>query len=87
MPEKRSEYELDERAAEARFILNNPIFLEAVEGLRSRYIKNLMSSGIATEQAMVSHAKMVVLEELISQIGAAITDQKMTQQRKPNYGN
>jgi hypothetical protein len=87
MPERRSEYELDERAAEARFILNNPIFLEAVEGLRSRYIKNLMSSGIATEQAMVSHAKMVVLEELISQIGAAITDQKMTQQRKPNYGN
>jgi hypothetical protein len=87
MSEKRSEYELDERAAEARFILNNPIFLEAVTGLRERYIKNLMSSGIATEQAMVSHAKMVVLEELIAQIGSAITDQRMTKQRKPNYGN
>jgi hypothetical protein len=87
MSEKRSEYELDERAAEARFILNNPIFLEAVTGLRERYIKNLMSSGIATEQAMVAHAKMVVLEELIAQIGSAITDQRMTKQRKPNYGN
>jgi len=85
MSVKRSEFELDERATEAKCILNNVIFVEAVEALRSRYIQNLMSSGIATEQAMVSHAKMVVLEELLAQIGSAITDQKMIQQRKPNY--
>jgi hypothetical protein len=87
MTEKRSEYELDERAAEARFILNNPVFLEAVESIRSRYIKNLMSSGIGSEQAVMSHARMIVLEEVIAQIGSAITDQRMAKQRKPNYGN
>ena len=87
MSEKRSEYELDERASEARFILNNVVFLEAIADLRKQYIDTLMSSGIATEEAMVSHAKMVVLEELIAQIGSAITDQRMTKQRKPNYGN
>jgi hypothetical protein len=87
MPEKRNEYELDERATEAKFILNNPVFQEAIEELRKSYIQTLMGSGIATEEAMVSHAKMIVLEELIAQIGSAITDQKMTRQRKPNYGN
>jgi hypothetical protein len=87
MSEKRSEFELDERAAEARFILNNPIFVEAVDRLRDRYTKNLMSSGIGTEQAVMSHARMVVLEELLAQIGSAITDQRMAKQRKPNYGN
>ena len=86
MPEKRSEFELDERAAEAKFVLNNPVFLEAVAGLREQYIKNLMASGIGSELATMSHAKMVVLEELIAQIGSAITDQRMAKQRKPNYG-
>ena len=83
----RSEYELDERAAEAKFILNNVIFIEAIEELRKQFIQALMSSGIGSEDAMVAHAKIVVLEELIAQIGSAITDQRMTKQRKPNYGN
>jgi hypothetical protein len=83
----RSEYELDERASEAKSILNNIIFQEAVDGLRKQFIQTLMGSGIGSEDAMVAHAKIVVLEELIAQIGSAITDQRMTKQRKPNYGN
>jgi len=87
MPEKRSEYELDERAAEARFVLNNAIFQEAVASLREQYIKNLMNSRVGTEEALMAHARLIVLEEFIAQIGSALTDQKMTKQRKPNYGN
>jgi len=86
MNDKRSEFELDERASEAKFILNNPLFVEAVESLREQYITSLMASSIGSEQADMCHAKMVVLEELIAQIGSAITDQRMTKQRKPNYG-
>ena len=86
MPDKKSDFELDERAAEAKFILNNPVFLEAVDELQRQHLQALMSSGIGSEQAVMCHAKMVVLDELLAQIGSAITDQRMNKQRKPNYG-
>ena len=86
MSDKKSDFELDERAAEAKFILNNPVFLEAVDELQRQHLQALMSSGIGSEQAVMCHAKMVVLDELLAQIGSAITDQRMNKQRKPNYG-
>jgi hypothetical protein len=86
MSEKKSDYELDERATEAKFVLNNPVFQDAVQGLREQYIKQLMGSKIGSEDATVSHAKLIILEEIIAQIGSAMTDQKMQRQRRPNYG-
>jgi len=87
MSAKRSEFELDERAAEARFILSNPIFQEAINELRERYIKQMMVASIGSDQATSSHAKLVVIEEVIAELSAVVTDQKMASQRRPNYGN
>jgi len=86
MSEKRNEFSLDERAAEAKFIVNNPIFQESVGYLRERYVEGMMSTKVGSPESVEAHAKIKVLEELVVELGSAIVDQKMTKQRRPNYG-
>jgi hypothetical protein len=86
MSAKKSEFELDERAAEAKFILNNPIFLEAVDNLREKHLQIMMATKVGSPESIQSHAMLKVFEELVSELQSAITDQKMIKQRRPNYG-
>jgi len=86
MSAKRSELELDERAAEAKFVLNNPVFQEAIDNLRKKHLQLMMATKVGSPESVESHAMLKVLEELISELQSAIVDQKMTKQRRPNYG-
>jgi len=83
---KKSEFELDERAAEAKFVLGNEIFQEAIENLRKKHLQTMMSTKVGSPESIESHAMLKVIEELISELQSAITDQKMVKQRRPNYG-
>jgi hypothetical protein len=77
--------ELDERAAEARAIVNSPMFKESVDALKDRYTTNLCVLEVGTPQAISVHAKLRVLGDLVAEINTVITDQQM--HRKTKHGN
>ena len=87
MSDRKSDLELDERSAEAKFILNHPLFGETMTILRNRYISELISSPIGSEKSTVCHAKLVILDDIVGQFKTVITDQKMTSQKRPDYGH
>jgi hypothetical protein len=59
-----SEIDLDERAANAKAILNNPAFKEAVLATKDHYIAVLESEPVGSLLAATAHASMKVLGDV-----------------------
>jgi hypothetical protein len=86
MPHNRSDYELDERAAEATFLLNHPILKEVFEELRHRYIDQVAASLTGSDDLMAAHAKLRVLHEVHNHIQSLIRDKQMKDKKGRQYG-
>lgn len=72
-----SDYEVDERAAEARVILESPILKEALEDIYSRAAGTLVTSDIGSLTATQAHAIMKAIVEIRTQLEQFITEKKM----------
>ena len=64
MTGKLQPHEIEERAAEARSILNSAVFQQAVEDLNKEYIQRLIQNDVGTLTAATAHASMKVLSEV-----------------------
>lgn len=85
-PPRRNNYELDERAAEATFLLNHPMLREVFEGLAERYMAQISASAVGSEDLMAAHAKFKVLHEVKSDLQGIVNDKKMADKRGIKYG-
>jgi len=91
MPETKrlSQFEVEERAASAQALLNDPVIEEAMEDLRKTYMDNLMGSEVGSPEAQAAHAGMKVLESFKASLLAMVTEKKMRAKygRTDNAGN
>jgi hypothetical protein len=74
-----SDYEIDERAAEAKALLDNPVFISALEDVYSRAVGTLLNSDVGTLTASTAHATMKAVTAIRSQLEQYINDHKMRQ--------
>ena len=87
MDQKRSDYEVDERAANAQTILNDPIVVEAVDNLRKKYQVDLLSARIGSADAIAAHAGVQMVEGFLNELKAMITDKAMRDHHKKRTTN
>lgn len=83
---QKSSYELDERAANARALLNNPMLIEAFDALKDRYTLGFQNAELGSPQALANHSKLKVIEEIKRELESVISDQKISQKRVVKYG-
>jgi hypothetical protein len=79
------EYELDERASEARTILNSPLYKEVMEKMERDFTDRMRNAPIGSPESQAAHAMLKVLAEFQLDFVSIINDQKMAQ-RKVRYG-
>ena len=72
-----SSYQLDERAAEARAILDNSVFKDALEDVYSRALGTLLNADVGSLTASTAHATMKAIRDVKKQLEDYITDKKM----------
>lgn len=68
--------ELDELAADARAILNNPAFIRAFDKLERQYVDQLKAANIGDLTVPALHASMRVLEDVRGTLTSFINDAK-----------
>lgn len=83
--QKKSSYDLDERAAEATFIINHPLLKEAIDALRARYVDEIAAALTGSQDMISAHAKLKVLQEVHSHIKSIIDDKKMADKKGIRY--
>ena len=72
-----SDFEVDERAAEAQSILNNSVFVDALDDVYSRALGTLLNADVGSLTASTAHATMKAIRDVRSQLEQYITDKKM----------
>jgi len=83
-----SDYEVDERAEEAKSILANPVFTSALADIHSRAYGTLLSADVGSLTASTAHATLKAIRDIKGQLEYYITDQKMRKRfGKPNRGD
>jgi|SoiMethySBSTD1v2_1073268.scaffolds.fasta_scaffold30868_6 hypothetical protein len=83
----KDQFQLDERAAEAKNILNSPLFQEAIRKMREHHIARLMQAVVGSDEAKEAHAMLKVVSEFEVNFQSIMTDQKMDQYyRKAQHG-
>jgi hypothetical protein len=85
-PEPRlSNHEVEERALEAQALLDNPVFIQAMEAVYSRAVGTLLTAEVGSLTASAAHASMKATAEIRSQLNQYVTDHKLRQ--KYNKGD
>jgi len=74
-----SDLEIDERAAEAKAILANPVFVSALNDIHSRAYGTLLNADVGSLTATTAHATLKAIRDIRGQLEYYITDQKMRQ--------
>ena len=82
----KSDYELEERATEARVLLSNPLLQEAFADLKQRYTEGFQIAELGSPQALAHHSKLKVLEDVKRELESVITDQKVSLKKGYKYG-
>lgn len=82
----RGDFELEERATEARVLLSNPLLIAAFGDLEERYKLGFMNAELGSPQAMSNHSKLKVLNELKRELESVISDQKVSFKKGYKYG-
>ena len=77
-----SNYQVDERAAEAKAILDNSVFKDALDDVYSRSLGILLNSDVGSLTASTAHASMKAIRDIRSQLESYVSDQKMRQKFK-----
>jgi len=78
-PRQLSDYEADERATEAEVLLQNPVFISALDEVYSRAVGTLLSADVGSLTASTAHATMKAIRDIRSQLEQYISDRKMRQ--------
>jgi hypothetical protein len=76
-----SNEEIQERAATATALLNDPLLNEAILQIRDGFVNQLVASGIGSEAAISAHAGLKVLEAFKGELQAVIVNMKMNRTR------
>ena len=74
-----SDYQVDERAAEAQAILNNPVFMDALDDVYSRALRILVNADVGSLTASTAHASIKAIRDIREQLKEYVTDKKMRQ--------
>lgn len=82
-----SNYEADERAAEAKAILSNPVFRRAMQDVYSGAVNRLVSADINSLTASAAHAMMKAVIDVQKQLEQYIDDSKMRQKYRKGDPN
>lgn len=82
---RRSEYEIDERAAEATFLINHPLMREAFDMLHSVYVNEMTATQPGGPESVAAHAKVKVLQEVELAIRSIIMDKKLADKKGMKY--
>jgi hypothetical protein len=77
-----SDYEVDEKAASATAILNDPIISEAINNLHQKYVEELIASGVGSPEALSAQAGMKMLVDFKSELQSMITERQMRVHRR-----
>ena len=74
---RRSNLQVDERAAEAQAILDNSVFKDALNDVYSRALGTLLNADVGSLTASTAHATMKAVRDVKKQLEDYITDKKM----------
>jgi tRNA(Arg) A34 adenosine deaminase TadA len=74
---RRSNLQVDERAAEAQAILDNSVFKDALNDVYSRALGTLLNADVGSLTASTAHATMKAIRDVKKQLEDYITDKKM----------
>jgi len=74
---RRSNLQVDERAAEAKAILDNSVFKDALDDVYSRALGTLLNADVGSLTASTAHATMKAIRDVKKQLEDYITDKKM----------
>lgn len=71
---------IEERAADAKALMNNKVLLEAIEAARQEYLRELIQADPGSLTAAAAHAKVKALDGVLQQLQVIINEAIM--QRK-----
>jgi len=74
--------EIEERAAEARNLLNSPVLKQAMEDTRQEYLRQLIQADVGSLTAATAHASMKVLEGVLQQLQVYVNEATVMQRKK-----
>ena len=77
-----SDFEIDERAADAQTLLNHPLMEEAMMALHTAYITELLTTSIGSSEALTAQAGLQSIQRIRSYFESVVNDQKMNQKYK-----
>ena len=82
-PPKRplSDYEVDEKAASAHAILQDPLISEALKNLEVNFVEALIKAPIGGPDAMTAQAGLKVVQGFRDELQAMVTEKKMREHR------
>jgi len=80
-----SNFEVQEKAAEAKALLGNPVFVNAMDDIYSKAIGTLLSAEVGSLTASAAHASMKAVRDIKARLEEYIADHKMRQ--KYNKGD
>jgi hypothetical protein len=77
-----SAIDIEERAAEARSILNSPILKQAFADLQAEYVSKLIQAEVGGLTASTAHASMKVLGDVEARLQSYVNDQLVMRKRQ-----
>jgi hypothetical protein len=80
-----SNFEVQEKAAEAQALLGNSVFVNAMDDTYSKAIGILLKAEVGSLTASAAHASMKAVQDIKAQLEEYIADHKMRQ--KYNKGD
>lgn len=78
-----SDFQIDERAAEARNLLENTLLNEALDTIYSKAVTQLLNVDVGSLTAATAHAMMKAIPAVRSQLESYVNDAKMRQKHRP----
>ena len=74
-----SNLQVEEKAAEARALLGNPVFIDAISDVYSEAIGTLVSAEVGSLTASTAHASMKAITALRAKLEGYVADHQMRQ--------
>lgn len=80
--QQRSDYEIDERAAEAVTLLQHPLLGEAMGSIQDDYINVLKQSSAGSPEALTAQVGLQLIQKLRDFLNSTINDKKINDKHR-----
>lgn len=77
-----SDYQVEERAAAATALLNDPVILEVLKEMHDTYVATLLRVQVGTPEALTAHAGIRLVEDFRNGLIAKVTEKRMRDHRR-----